>query len=198
MKVLTVLLLGVSVAGIPADKYVLKPYSFKDYERYIYDYSEVFRGSRNRGRFEITIERKEDGFRVSIIGGYREWNGAVSGVFKDAKEVAGFVLMRMYFDHPWLIPLGRTVFSRALVKVLTSKVIDWSPGIKEIGKDTVRVVRKCNVGGLKGNMLEILRKREVVFKICVSPSASLPTYIYRKTEDLDVYELKLFEYSDLK
>ena len=190
---LTVLLVLPSLAN-----YELKPYLFKDYERYIYDYREIFRKERSTGRFEIVIKRTGDSFEVSISGKYREWEGMVSERFKDAEEVAGFVLMKSYFEHYWLIPLTRTLFSKALVKVLRSGKLDLSPGMKRIDKDTVRVVRKCKVGGLEGRMVEILKRKEAVFRICLSPHTSLPTYVFKKSDRGNVYELKLVEYSDLK
>lgn len=122
----------------------------------------------------------------------------VSERFTDASEVAGFVLMKSYFNHHWLIPLTRTLFSKALVKVLRAKNLDLSPGVKKLDEDTLRVVRKCKVGGLSGRMIEILKGKEVVFRLCLSPYTSLPTYVYKKSEEGNLYEIKLLEYSDLK
>ncbi|MDQ7082238.1 MAG: hypothetical protein Q9N34_04120 [Aquificota bacterium] len=46
--------------------------------------------------------------------------------------------------------------------------------------------------------LELFEGKELIFKVCVYPQASLPIYIYRRTSEGDVYEIELMEYSDLK
>lgn len=182
----------------PASDFVWTPYKFKPYERYIYDYSEVFKGKKGSGGFEIVIERKGGSFQVTLIGGYREWSGVVKTEVKNAEELSGFVLMRMYFDHHWLIPLGRTILSRGLVKLLIRKSIDWTLGKFKVDKEKVRIVRRCAYGNLKGRMLEVLKKEERVFALCASSKASMPIYLYRKTEGGNSFEIKLVEYSDLK
>jgi len=198
MKALTALTLTVSLISFNQTGLYEKLYKFKDYERYIYDYHEIFQSRESRGRFEIVIKHQGDAFEVSIVGSYRNWRGSISKKFRDAYEISGFILLRMYFDHYWLIPLGRTLFLRGLVKTLSSKKLDWNLGRKKVGKDIVRKVRECKVGGLKGRMMELVRRQEVVFRLCVSPQDSLPIYVYRKTEEGNVYEIKLLEYSDLK
>jgi len=179
-------------------EFVWVPYKFKLYERYIYDYSEVFKEKRGFGSFEVVIEKRGENFRVSIVGGYRGWNGAIKTEVMNDEELSGFILMKMYFDRYWLIPLGRTILSRGLVKLLTKKRIDWTLGRFKVDKETVRVVRRCAYGNLKGRMLEVLRRGERVFALCASPKASMPIYLYRKTEGGDSFEIKLVEYSDLK
>jgi len=198
MKALIALTLTALTLSLATDNFELKPYQFKEYERYIYNYREVFKGFKNKGRFEILMKRIGEEYEVTIGGRYREWEGIVSERFKDANEIAGFVLMKSYFDHHWLIPLTRTLFSKALVKVLSAKNLDLSTGIKKIDENTMRVVRKCKVGGLSGKMIEIIKGKEVVFRLCLSPYASLPTYVYKKSEEGNLYEMKLLEYSDLK
>ncbi len=177
---------------------VPRPYEFKSYERYIYDYRELLSKKKARGRFELIILKKGKEYEVSIEGFYREWSGFVRTKVKDANELAGFILMKMYFLHHWLAPLGKTIFSRALVKVLSSGKVDWTPGGKRVDKDLLRLVRSCKYGGLEGVSLELLKKKELILKVCVSPQASLPIYIYRRTSGGDIYEIELIEYSDLK
>ncbi|WP_147424991.1 hypothetical protein [Hydrogenivirga caldilitoris] len=181
-----------------SEKNGLNPYRFKHYERYMYDYKETFRGEKATGRYEIVISISGEEYEVSISGKYREWEGVISNRFKNAEELAGFVLMKSYFDHYWLIPLTRTLFSKTLVKVLGSREVELSPGVKEIDKDTFRVVKECKFGGLEGVMMEVWHKKEVVFKLCLTPYTSLPTYVYKKTDEGNVYEIELLEYSDLK
>ena len=196
MKAISLLTLT-GALGLSQD-FVWEPYRFKPYERYIYEYKEVLGGKPASGGFEIIVRRGRGSFRVSIKGTYRKWKGSVSRNFGNAEELSGFILMKMYFDHPWLIPLGRTVLSRGLVRILTSKPIDWSPGRKRVDGMTFRVVRECEVGNLRGRMLEIVEKGEVYFRMCASPSASMPVYLYRKSGKGDAFEIKLIEYSDLK
>ncbi len=178
--------------------FLWEPYKFKPYERYIYEYRETFRSKPASGGYEITIRKEGSSFKVSIKGAYKRWGGSISARVKDAYELSGFVLMRMYFDYPWLVPLGRTILSRGLVKVLISKPIDWSLGRKKIDDDTLRTVKVCKAGNLKGRMVEIVEKGEVSFRLCASPSASLPIYLYKKTREGDVFEIRLLEYSDVK
>ncbi len=196
MKAITLLtLLGLLAFS---QTFLWKPFEFKPYERYIYDYRETFRGKKASGGYEITVRREGDSFKVAIKGAYRNWSESVRVKVRDVYELSGFVLMRMYFDYPWLVPLGRTILSRGIVKALTSKPVDWSFGKRKVDEDTIRIVRECKYGNLKGRMIELIRKREVFFRICVSASASLPIYVYRKSESGDVFEIRLVEYSDLK
>ena len=178
--------------------FIWEPFKFKPYERYIYDYREIFRGKRASGGYEITVKEENKSFKVSIKGAYKRWSGSVETQIKNAYELSGFVLMRMYFDYPWLIPLGRTILSRSLVKALTSRPVDWSFGRKKVNENTVRIVRECKYGNLKGRMIELTKKGEVFFRICASTSASLPIYLYRKDDRGNVFEIRLVEYSDLK
>jgi len=146
---------------------------------------------------EILIEREGGAFRVTFRGSYRRWSGTVSRTFSTAQEVAGWVLMRMFFDHYWLIPVGRTLFSRALVRALTLQSIDWSPGKKKLEGGVLRIVRECTEAGIRGRLLELQRKGEVFLRLCASPRASLPLYLYRK-EGNNVYEIRILSYSDVK
>ncbi|WP_457601464.1 hypothetical protein [Hydrogenivirga sp.] len=198
MKALIGVLLTASILSSKAVDTELRPYSFKNYERYIYDYKEVFRGRRNSARFEVTIRRVKDSFEVRLEGRYREWEGMVSGRFSNAQEVAGFVLMKSYFEHHWLVPLSRTLFSQLLVKALEGRVIKLKPGVKRIDGNTFRIVRKCRAGGLEGMAIEIVKDKELLFRVCLSPYASLPVHVYRRANSGDVYELRLLEYSDIK
>ncbi len=176
----------------------IKPYEFKSYERYLFSYEENFRGARNTALFEIVIRSQREGFLVSITGRYRNWEGIVERRFSHAKEVADFITMRMYFDHYWLIPLGKTIFSRGVVKALTSASLNLTPGIYEIDENTRRVVTECEEGGLKGYSIRISVKGDRVFEVCLSLQASLPIYLYRRDVEGNSYEIKLLEYSDLK
>ena len=196
MKVIEFLTL--TGALVLSQGFVWEPYRFKPYERYIYEYREIFKGKPASGGFEIIIRKEKSSFRVSIKGAYRKWSGSVSGNFRDVEELSGFVLMRMYFNHPWLTPLGRTLLSRGLIRVLTSKPVDWSLGRKKIDEGAFRVVRECEFGNMKGRMLEILERGEVIFRMCVSPAASMPVYLYKRSGKGEVFEIKLIEYSDLK
>ncbi len=174
------------------------PYSFKAYERYIYSYRERLRGEERSGGMEILIRRVEGRYRILFRGSYGKWNGSAERDFRSAEEVAGWVLMRMYFDYHWLIPVGRTVFSRGLVRMLLSREIDWTPGRKRTEDGLLRVVRECRAGNLKGRLLELLRDSEALFRLCASESASLPVLVYRRTDEGDLYEIRLTEYSDIK
>ncbi len=89
--------------------------------------------------------------------------------------------MRMYFDYPWLIPLGRTILSRGLVKALTSGDLNWGLGERKLRDGSVRVVKRCSIGKLTGRMLEVVRKGEVIFRLCASPEASLPIYLLKRS-----------------
>jgi len=106
--------------------------------------------------------------------------------------------MRMFFDYYWLIPLGRTVFSRGLVKVLMSSPIDWTIGRRRIEEGVLATVIECSTGNLKGRMLELSKEEGELLKICASPSASLPIYVFRQERSGNLYEIKLVEYSDVK
>ncbi len=172
-------------------------YKFKAYERYLFDYRELLEGETHRGKVEILIEKEGKAFRLTFRGSYRRWSGSVSRTFSTAQEVAGWILMRMFFDHYWLIPLGRTLFSRGLVRALTRQSIDWRLGRRKLEEGVVRIVRECTEAGMKGRLLELLRKGEVFLRLCVSPRASLPLYLYRK-EGINVYEIRLLSYSNVK
>ncbi len=193
---LVVITLTVSVLAFSTETFFWKPYSFKAYERYDYRYRETLKGKKGEATYRLEIKRK-DGLEILIKGRYRKWKGVIRKNFKNVYELSGFILMRMYFDHYWLIPLGRTLFSRGLVRVLTSKEIDWKLGRKKVDKDTVRIVRSCRFGGLEGRMMEVKKKGVIVFGLCASPKASLPIYFFRKVGE-DSFEIKLEEYSDLK
>jgi len=178
--------LALASAFLLSQTFSWQPYEFKPYERYVYEYRELFRGKEHIGSYEIHIEKEGDNFKVSIRGAYRVWEGYISKSFKDAHELSGFVLMKMYFGYPWLIPLGRTVLSRGLIKVLTSEPIDW------------KLLKECRFGNLRGRMLEVKGGKSALLRVCVSPSASLPIYVYRGTQEGNAFEIKLLEYSEVK
>ena len=171
-----------------------KPYEFKDRETYRYTYREVFRGEVRVGGFTVQVSRTSGGYRVRIRGFYHRWEGSVERVFKDAEELAGFILIRMYFDH-WLIPLGRTILSRGLVRTLRGREVDWSLGEREVEKGVVRRVVPCRAGGLGGRMLVVEERGVEVLKICVHEEASLPIYMLRRNGEGNEFEIRLVRYS---
>ncbi len=170
-----------------------KPYEFKEREIYFYTYRETFKGERRSGSFTINVEKVREGYRVRIKGAYHRWRGSLERVFRDAEELAGFVLMRMYFEH-WLIPLGRTVLSWGLVRALKRKERDWSLGEKELREGIVRKVVPCRVGGFEGRMLVVEEGEREVFKLCFGGDIPLPLYMMRRDFEGNTFEMELEGY----
>jgi len=169
-----------------------KPYAFGKKERYEYTYREKLGKEVRKGKVEFFIEKKGEEFELTVKGSYHKWKGSADFRFKSVKELAGWITMKMYFKHHWLIPLGKTLFSRGLVQVLLANRLEWTPS-KE-GKFH-RKVKDCKIASFKGKLLEISRDSEVIFRLCVNRKIPLPLQLYKKTSEGDIFEITLVTYS---
>ncbi len=104
-------------------------------------------------------------------------------------ELSNFILMRMYFRHHWLVPLGRTVFKRSIVKALSGKEIKlYKKKDKVDGLE--RIIGRCSVLNMNGMGITILKENEIIFKVCVHEDFSLPLYMYIKDSWGNTFEIE--------
>jgi hypothetical protein len=160
----------------------LKPYDLKEGDVYRYLYRESFKGKERGGEFLINVLGTDRGYRVRVEGRYHRWRGRVEGVFRDAEHLAGYIAIRMYFQH-WLIPLGRTLFSRGLVKVLRSD----PPNLSREGTP-------CEVAGFEGGTLELRDGYGTLIRVCLHPRVPLPLYVFRRDREGNRFEIRLVAY----
>ncbi len=185
-----VFLLILFITTVAFTQFTWHPYELKEGGVYTYSYRELLRGEVREGWFTVALIKGRQGINVRIRGRYHRWEGSLEESFRNLEELSGYVLIRMYTRH-WLIPLGRTVLSRGLVKALRSYPGDWSFGERKVAEGTVRRVVPCREGGLEGRMLEVEENGEGVFKLCVHPDIPLPIYMFSRDQEGNWFEARI-------
>jgi len=134
---------------------------------------------------------------VYVEGRYHRWEGSFEETFEDAVKIADYILIKMYFHH-WLIPLGRTLFLKGMVRAFRASKTDWTLGEKKLEGGIIRRVIPCKFLNFEGRMLELEKDGKAVFRICVHPDVPLPLYIMRVDREGNRFEIEVIRYSSEK
>ncbi len=175
------------------------PYQFKGTEHFKYDLRYKENGEESRGYYEIELKKAGDRYEVEIEGKFKDNEGTLKTKVDKPDDIAGVLFGQMFFN-PWVAPLTLTLFAQSMVHVFTMGGLNWEEGSrmtrKEDGKTMVMEVKSCEVLGKKGRKLVMSEDGTVTYESCVSPGVALPLSIFTRSDDGEVYELKLVEYKE--
>ncbi len=175
------------------------PYQFKGTEHFKYDLRYNENGETSTGYYVIDLKKVGDRYEVKIEGKYKDSEGTVKTKVDKPEEIAGVLFGQMFFN-PWVAPLTMTLFAQSMMHMFTLGGLNWEEGSrmqrKEDGKTMVMEVKACEVLGKKGRKLVMQEDGTVTYESCVSPGVALPLYLHTRSDDGEVYELKLVEYRE--